>query len=219
MQQTLLPKMEYLFGKKHDMWTIPSIEYLHYVTPHSIAEVVFKEACQCLDLNGRVIWDMFAGVGTDAIRLSAYAGRVIGTEVNPDTYQCFLQNIKKHGADNVIAYNFSCHGADVIGKSIRRTAGSPVIRPIIYFDPPWGENYVSGQLFDLGSVSISDTTVRDLLQLSKQHDMIIKVPYICDTVEECVDHDSIINILTFSKHKLKFYFVRGQQGQVEKNES
>lgn len=206
-----LPKREYLFGKNHDQWIIPSNEYLNYVTPNDIADIVFKDANQSLELGVRLIWDMFAGVGTDAIRLSRYAGRVVGTEINPATYQCFLKNIESHGADNVVAYNDSCHRC--IEKCLEKFS-----RPVIYFDPPWGQGYLSGQMFDLGAVVIGDSlpgaddiTVKDLLLRLKKHDMIIKVPYLCDTVEENIDPDCIIHILTFSKHKIKFYIVRGDQ--------
>lgn len=198
-KERTIPKKEYLFGKNHSEWILPSGEYLSYVTPNEIADIVFKEASSCLGLRNRAIWDMFAGIGTDTIRLAQCAGKVYATEINPDTFQCLLSNIDIQGSNNICASNKCC--TDISGIPL----------DVIYFDPPWGPNFVSGKMFDLSKVEIGNTTVGELLDKLKVHDMIIKVPFLCETVEEHIDSDSIIQVLTFSRHKLKFYITSGQK--------
>ena len=41
-----------------------------------------------------------------------------------------------------------------------------------------------------------------------KYDMIVKVPFLCDDVEVLTMEDNILSIITFSRQKLKYVFVK-----------
>lgn len=187
-------KLKYLFGANE--WQYPSDEYLNYVTPQSIADIVVSEAARQYNLGNKVMWDMFSGIGTDAIRFSKSTGKIVCSELDNDTYQCMNANMDISNIYNVSTYNEDCckasHKAD-----------------IIYFDPPWGNNYVSGTPFSFDNMRLGDCTVAELMRkMHAQYDMIIKTPYLCDSVDNMVNCQDVLSILTFSQQKIKFYFLK-----------
>lgn len=200
----IMSKLGYLFGQEHNEngtdWQYPSDEYLNYVTPKGIAEIIVKEADHTYSLRDKVLWDMFAGIGTDSIRFSMCTGKVLCSELNNDTYQCMNVNMDIKNVHNASTFKEDCTTAE------HRT-------DIVYFDPPWGDKFVSGEMFSFDDVILGNEdkpiTVTELMRkMYKRHDMIIKTPYLCDTVEQVVDPNDIISILTFSQQKVKFYFVQ-----------
>ena len=183
-------KLIYLFGKDHEKW-VYSDTYLPYVTPEIIANNVIKSANEHFNgLVDKVLWDMFAGVGTDAIRFSKVTGRVICTEICKNTYKNLLTNIAKHKVKNVIPHNIDCKGFNV-GCDI------------IYFDPPWGETFKSGVDFQF-SKDILDVA----LEAHKRAALIIKSPFSCTSFEDIFDQSDIIPVHGFRQQKLKFLYIR-----------
>uniref|UniRef100_A0A6C0J8S8 TRM5/TYW2-like methyltransferase domain-containing protein n=1 Tax=viral metagenome TaxID=1070528 RepID=A0A6C0J8S8_9ZZZZ len=188
-------KIKYLLDN-NPLWKYPNEKYLNYITPYSIANIIINEAVPYFNLDDKVVWDMFAGIGTDSIRLSARTGKVICSEIDTKTYKCFVDNIKGFNINNIISYNEDCsiaeHKVD-----------------IVYFDPPWGSEFVSGKEFSFDSVELSECTVTELMaKMYSMYPMIIKAPYLCNTVEKVVNEYDIMRIFTFSQQKVKFYFTK-----------
>ena len=189
-------RISYLFGDKDYIY--PCDEYLDYITPAEVFNIVVQQANIHFNLKKKVVWDMFSGIGTDSIRLAMLSGLVQCTELNVETYNCLKHNIELSGYNNIIAKNADC--------------SSPVgYEPdIIYFDPPWGDTFKSGSTFTFEGVRLSNgTLITDLLMsMYNTHDMIIKSPYMSDSLDKLINPEDIISILTFSRQKLKYIFVR-----------
>jgi len=189
-------KITYLFGPDYVNWQYPDDKYLTYVTPAGIADTIVNEANHIYELKSKVLWDMFAGIGTDAVRFSYFTGKILCSEINNDTYQSLNANMDMLNVHNVSTFKEDCSTAEHLSD-------------IVYFDPPWGEQFVSGANFDFDSVILGKCTVTELMvKTYARCDMIIKTPFLCDTVERVVDDKDILRILTFSQQKVKFYFVK-----------
>jgi predicted RNA methylase len=189
-------KLQYLFGFGFRKWHCTSGNYYAYVTPHLIISKISDLADEHFHgLGDKVIWDMFAGIGTDGIRLAQRAGKVICTEINPTTYIDLQKN--SVDIDNVESYNVDC---------CKFTTKCD----IIYFDPPWGDTYRSGEPFNFNDIRLSTgTTVAELAKSAYNGiGMIIKSPITCNTFEELFA-DETIYTFTFTQQKLKFLFIIG----------
>lgn len=188
-------KLTYLFGPKAEQWTFDP-EYLPFVTPFQIRWKIVELSLAILDLNSRetVLWDMFAGIGTDSMEFSPHVKRVICTELNKSTYDNMMKNISNFEFKNIETYNIDC-----CSRTFKKAN-------VVFFDPPWGETYVSGKDFDFKDVTLADgTNVVDLAHKihSKYGTMIIKSPYESSTFE--VEFDKYVKkIVAFPKAKLKF---------------
>ena len=184
--------MEYLFGEKK---LAHNDSYLPFVTPHNVSETVIQQAQEHFDFSDKIVWDMFAGIGTDAIKFADIANKVYCTEINPETYHNLLENTKGH--ENIITYNGNC--LDYL---------SDIKANIIYFDPPWGSTFKSGQNFDFNDVKINDLTIPQLaIKLRNHAHLIIKAPIPSNSFEEALGTD--IDVFTFTKQKLNFHFCGG----------
>jgi 16S rRNA G966 N2-methylase RsmD len=195
-------KLKYLFGHEGDVWSC-SDEYLSFVTPCTLGDmIVRKTAEKYRDLSQCVIWDMFGGVGTDASRFARVAGKVICTEINPNTYGHLLANYKRFAWKNV-----ECLQADCIFTMFN----TPPRCDIVYFDPPWGETFKSGQPFNFEDVKLRENiNIMELAMMvyERYGNIIVKVPYTCDSFERHFDADAIDSIYTCSQQRLKFIFIR-----------
>lgn len=192
-----LSKLDYLFGSKYQLWQYPFDEYLNYVTPISISNVVIRTARDVFgNLSDKIIWDMFSGIGTDSINFSNEAGKIICSEKNPETYQCLNANLEIFNINNVSTY-------------LEDSSKSNHLSDIIYFDPPWGEKYVSGRDFSFDTVQINETeNVVDLIKrLNQSYKMIIKAPISCNNLHELFLPNQILSIITFSQQKVQYFFI------------
>jgi predicted RNA methylase len=184
-------KISYLLGNNN--YAYPSDEYLKYITPSEVFNIVLTNANLHFNLKYKIVWDMFAGIGTDSIRLASSAGLVYSTELNKDTFECLILNISRAKINgkksNIEAFNDDCC------RNIMSNAD------IIYFDPPWGETFKSGVNFSFDNVLLSNgKSVMSLMKdLYKKYDLIVKVPYLCDNFESIINEEDIICILTFSR--------------------
>lgn len=201
-------RLVYLLGPDHANWSY-SEPYLAYITPEIIARSVISVANEHFNgLIDKVIWDMFAGIGTDAIRLARSSGRVICTEINPATYKDLLKNIETTNTENVKPIQGSC--IDHLDK-IRCN--------IVYFDPPWGETFQSGVDFDFGQVRLQGSqgqvSVLELAKrIQKKCHLIIKSPFSSDSFEKLFVPEDIICVSSYRQQKLKFIFVKQSDTEV-----
>jgi 16S rRNA G966 N2-methylase RsmD len=194
-----MSRLTYLLGDEN--LSYPSEEYLDYVTPVDVFSIVlFNANVQLGGLSDKVVWDMFAGIGTDSIRLARYSGRVISTEINPITFNCLSKNLA--GLQNIEIHNKDC-----------RDMTTETEPDVIYFDPPWGDEFKTGQQFSLDDVLLNNgLSVLDIFNTVRSRypeaSVIIKTPFMCD-FEKYIPEDSIKNILTFSRQKLKYILLIG----------
>ena len=192
-------RLTYLLGSHHAEWSYDD-EYLSFVTPELISTSIVSLAQEHFaGLIDKVIWDMFAGIGTDSIRLSQVSGRVICTELNKGTFKHLKSNIQAMGATNIQATRIDC--CDYAER---------VNCNIIYFDPPWGDSFQSGTKFDFVNVILSNgKNVLDIVQeMHKKADLIIKSPFTCQSFDTLFDEKYIIGIFAFRQQKLKFLFIK-----------
>ena len=201
-------RLHYLLGDEHDKIEYPSDVYLDFITPAELFNVIVKHAnIQIGGLANKVVWDMFAGIGTDSLRLATVAGKVIATELNVDTYKCLLKNVKVNFNGTSAPGIIECYNTDATEKQFLN--GAP---DVIYFDPPWGDDFKSGQRFSFESVKLSNgKTAMDvyltLREKYKETYFIIKAPYTCD-MESIIPEHELLCILSFSRQKLKYYFLK-----------
>ena len=193
-------KLKYLFGDEE--WSC-SDDYLSFVTPRCLGDlIVRKTAERYVNISQYVIWDMFGGIGTDASRFACVAGKVLCTEINPETYKHMITNCKRFSWSNV-----DCQNADCIYMLLQ----SPPCCDLVYFDPPWGDTFKSGQAFNFEDVKLRENM--NIMELAKivyetYGNMIVKVPYTCTSFERMFEAQSIDCIYTCSQQKLKFLFIR-----------
>jgi len=147
------------------------------------------------------LWDMFGGVGTDSVLFATLCKHVFTTELNSETYSNLLKNIDEFEVTNITAKHADC--------SIEATHEQGMDINFVYFDPPWGTEYVSGEDFDFNSVKLSSgMTVPTVLRLvhEKYGYVIVKQPYLCSTFEKEFQ-PWISKMYGFPRQKLKFLFL------------
>jgi predicted RNA methylase len=195
-------KFQYLLGKDYAKWTCSDESYLSFVTPHIIIQKIIELAREHFNgLADKVIWDMFAGIGSDGFRIAMHAGRVVCSEIDAPTYHDLKENFSVSGCNNVELFNEDC-------------CSSTTACDIIYFDPPWGDTFRSGSTFDFKSVVFNDgTTVPELAKrMHAKHHIIIKSPIMCNTFEELfASEHADIKVFTFTQQKLKFLFIKNER--------
>jgi len=196
-------KLKYLFGADIYNWYYDE-SYLMFVTPIQIREIISQLITD--KFQPKLIWDMFAGIGCDSITIQKYTNaEIISTELNTDTFSNLTSNLKYHNA-SITAYNTDC------------STFIPDKAPdLVYFDPPWGDLFVSGREFDFNSVYLSNgknviELLREILKLYKN--VCVKAPFDCMTFE--IEFDTqIIAIYAFQKPKLKFLFLQAHHLDLE----
>jgi len=209
-------RLHYLLGSEHELTlSYPSQTYLDYITPAELFNIVIKHAnIHMGGLSNKVVWDMFAGIGTDSIRLARVSGKVIATELNKDTYQCLINNI--NAASNPSTLNPSTLNPSTLNplnidtRNTDATHMCTALNPdVIYFDPPWGDTFKSGQPFTFAEVTLSNGKVvmdvyDDLRKNYKEAYLLVKAPYTC---EMDIPDSELLCILSFNRQKLKYYLI------------
>lgn len=208
--------LKILFGQNYQLWDYDN-QQLSFVTPYFLSQQMAKLTNQFYlsEKPGHQlqIWDMFAGIGTDSVYLSQYFN-VIASELSPTVYQYARNNLDNFGCSNVNLININC-----VSLLTRITPD------LVYFDPPWGENYNSRRKsFDFGQVMINYPLANDSLpQIPKKiscldlinyiyqnlsQNLIIKSPLNSDSYERLFG-SKIIYIHKCHKKNLKFIYVKG----------
>jgi 16S rRNA G966 N2-methylase RsmD len=190
-------KLYYLFGEKYELWEKVD-KFLTYVTPYSVSQMVASLAKENYK-KSKVLWDMFSGIGSDYVNFAEHF-TMIGTEIDEEIFKCLSSNVQlsNHSEKNIII-NADCCKAE-----------SDINADIVYFDPPWGSDFVSGEDFDFNKVKLdsNDQSVMNLAEriVEKYTNVIIKSP-ISSNSFDLKFKDRIRKRYLFSKQKIKFLFL------------
>jgi predicted RNA methylase len=185
----------YLFGPATDL-KIPFDKYLSYVTPHSVTTSIVRHADRQFPggLKGKVLWDVFTGIGSDALLFAPHVKTIFATEIHPETYQCAVENLK--GQDNLTLVQADCTGFTCQAD-------------IAYCDPPWGTSFKPGEPFSFeGKTLANGQFILDFIRQIKTPYLIIKSPLLSDSFETLFPADSVLNMYLFTQQKLKFIFIK-----------
>jgi len=228
--------LQILFGDDWKRWSYLQSQ-LSYVTPCHISIKISELANHYYGKDSKCVWDMFGGLGMDAINLSNFFKMVIVTEIDHKVFQCLQNNIQnvlfspvdklkdkdKDKKDNddkddkdkrknnvsIEAYN-----QDAIQK-LNDKKFMKVIN-LVYFDPPWGTSFKTGEPFNFNNSIITDSSGNEqsvITLLNKLHDkvknIIIKSPILSTSFEEWAlqKNIQIVQICEFPIHKLKYIFI------------
>ena len=184
-----------LFGEQ-DL-TYPNDRYLSYVTPYNVGLTVLRIAeSEFKNLHDKVLWDMFAGIGTDSLLFATRFKNIVATELHQETYACGKKNTSNQ--ENIIFLHEDCSNTK-----------TRINADVVYFDPPWGPNFVSGQPFSFEKEYLANGTgILDLLENIPSPEIIIKSPLLCDTFEVLFPPKCIKNVYRCSEKNLKFIFIQ-----------
>ena len=196
--------LQLLFGQNHDDWQYTE-SILSSVTPRMVSEKVAEICHQIYQTTHpaqtpQTLWDPFGGTGLDTVSFSKYYD-TITTELDAELFECLRQNVTRfHASDH--RYEVLCADATVYRPT--RTVD------LIYLDPPWGETFRTGEVFDLMQIKLQNqTSVMDYIEDLRQHvtkNMIIKSPIKNDNFRE-VWGDRVKWEVQFEKFRLKFFYL------------
>ena len=188
----LKSRLSYLFGPMATEQWYYQPQYLSFITPEIVANNVFLIADDLFNgLSDKVVWDMFAGIGTDTIRLSKLCGKIVSTELCPETYAELRKNIESRGITNVTTLLGDCHQyVDQIQSDI------------VYFDPPWGDQFQTGQKYEF-TKDIIDL----VLKVHEKSHLIIKSPFNSTSFERLFNSAETLATTAYRQPKLKFLFI------------
>jgi 23S rRNA (uracil1939-C5)-methyltransferase len=110
------------------------------ISPHSFyqvnstqTEVLYEQAIKYAGLTGKeTVIDAYCGIGTIGMSAAAYAGKVIGVELNPSAVKDAIANARRNECKNITFVN------EDAGEYMRRLAASSE-RPrvdVVFMDPP-----------------------------------------------------------------------------------
>ncbi len=188
----------YLFGPEYYMWSY-SRDYLSYVTPYDVSNKIAELADKQWNLSDQVIFDMFAGIGSDAVSLSNKAKSIVCTEIVPERFTMLKSNIKMANQKcDITIYNQDCC-IDLDNDTIS----------LVFFDPPWGKTFISDTKHSFTGLKLDNNEcILDLAQrmLNKYGKMIIKSPIKCDSFNDMFK-TNIVSSYCFPKQKLKYFFL------------
>lgn len=204
-----------LFGPRTRDWSYDKGK-LNFITPYILSTQMCRYASLIYrQYKPQVIWDMFGGIGSDTIELSNYFS-VITTEIDPQVYALLKQNISTYRCPNVNILKGNC------------LTLLPIMKPdVIYFDPPWGENYKSKMKnFDFSQVfldlpmiegdpflatipkKVCCTDLIMYLYKNVTQNIVIKAPLNSNTFENIFPPTAIKYIFKSSPHNnLKFIYL------------
>jgi len=206
-----------LFGPKISKWKFQPDQLL-YVTPYiprlQMAKLAGQIYNDILRKPNIILWDMFGGIGSDSISFSEYFN-IITTELDSKIFQILKQNVRNHGVSNVQVLNINC-------LLLLHT-----IQPdVIYFDPPWGNDFNPKEDFDFTNVTIdflpqlenfdnvelqnyskvSSTIVLNFILHNMTSNVIVKSPLNSNTFENLF-YPYINHIYKYPKKNLKFLYL------------
>ena len=197
--------LHYLF--QDTKWNFKT-NFLSYVTPVYISNKIANYANRYYNMKkGQFLWDMFGGIGVDTVAFHNYF-HVLTTEIDYDTFDNLVSNIKKHHTYQHKVLYFHMDNNKMFDKILSKHYTFDV--NIVYFDPPWGSNFQSNNIFDFKNVYLNNKQNVMFLFFKIYNNLtkniIIKCPYKCFTFEnlfELTQND----ILHFPQYKLKFIFI------------
>jgi len=185
-------RLTYLFGPTDGATWYYRPHYLSYITPDIVAKNVFFIADDIFNgLSDKVVWDMFAGIGTDAIRLSQMCGKIVATEICQTTYGELQQNINVRNIKNITT---------ICGDCFKHV--DSVHADIVYFDPPWGEQFHTGQKYEF-----SQDILELALKVHQRAHLIIKAPFNSSSFERLFTTAETLATTAYRQPKLKFLFI------------
>ena len=190
----------YLFGPEYYLWHYTK-SYLSFVTPYIVSKKIVELADKQWTLSDQVIFDMFAGIGTDTVSLSAYTKNIVCTEIIPERFKMLKHNIKQASCDCTI----EIHNQDCCDKIDNNEIS------LVFFDPPWGQTFTSDKEFSFADLKLDNNIkILNLAQtmLNRYGKMIIKSPIKCDSFDKLFK-DNIVASYSFPKQRLKFLFLEG----------
>jgi len=206
--------LQILFGDDWEKWNYLQSQ-LSYVTPCYISSKVAQLAHHYYGktIQNTVLWDMFGGLGMDAINFSKFFNTVV-TEIDPKVFLILKENIKTftHIEDNYI--KICAINEDSLVKLNDKSFMKKI--NVIFFDPPWGISFKTGEPFDFENITINNNAnlqINILILLDKIYqkvpNIIIKSPILSDSFEKWALKKSIniLQICEFPTHKLKYIFI------------
>ena len=236
--------LQILFGDDWKKWSYLQSQ-LSYVTPCHISVKISELANHYYGKNSKNVWDMFGGLGMDAINLSNFFKTVIVTEIDQKVFQCLQNNIqnvlfspvnklkdkdknddKNNDKDNKDkdkdkdkdkrkhSVSIEAYNQDAIQKLNDKKFMKAI--NLVYFDPPWGASFKTGEPFNFNNSIITDSSGNEqnvITLLNKLHDkvknIIIKSPILSTSFEEWAlqKNIQIVQICEFPIHKLKYIFI------------
>jgi 16S rRNA G966 N2-methylase RsmD len=202
--------LKVLFGTRAKIWRY-NREKLYYITPFLISTQLTRLADFFYTARkNTIIWDMFGGIGSDSIEFSKYFN-VIVTEINLLTYNILQSNISAYHSTNINILNINC----MLLLQDRFN-----FKPdVIYFDPPWGNNYNSkynnfdfnfvwlDTSFNNNNEQISAIKLIDYLYKNITNKIIIKSPMNSNSFEDTFNNNQILYTLKFPSKNLKFLYL------------
>lgn len=217
MQKHLSSKkqgLQILFGDDWHKWHYLQNQ-LSYVTPMHISAKIAQLAFHYYGKKTKeqVVWDMFGGLGMDAVNFSYYF-KVIVTEIDPQVFSTLQINITTLCTnENKKIETLNVDALHQMNKTFLKTVN------LIYFDPPWGNSFKTGEPFDFSKIAITtmindqpvEQNIMELLDklYSKVQNIIIKSPILSDSFDNWATKKgiSILQICEFPTHKLKYLFL------------
>lgn len=181
--------------------------FMPYVTPYHISTNVFGNLKMYMENIGTPlnIWDMFGGIGCDSRSiLEQYPScHLITTEYNPEIFKMLQHNLQAFNQSIWYAHNCDC--VDHLKNIKMGLAPKP---DIIYFDPPWGETFVSGEIFDFNNLKLPNGHMvmelfREILEICPN--VVVKLPVLTDTFEIEFENQ-FRKVSIYRQQKLKFIF-------------
>lgn len=239
--------LQILFGPDWQKWNYLQNQ-LSYVTPCHISAKVSQLAFHYYGRTSKVraLWDMFGGLGMDAINLSKYFQNIVVTEIDPKVFASLLLNIQNltlpgadleptdpskdpSKADKTSKEAKDAKEAKEIESSIQAFNQDAILKmkekhflkgiDLIYFDPPWGNSFKTGEPFDFEKATIStimsgkhvEQNILDLLDkiYDKVPNIVVKSPILSDSFEKWAARKkaNVLQICEFPTHKLKYIYL------------
>lgn len=212
--------LQILFGDQWHEWSILE-DQLSYVTPKYISEKVAQLAQHYFGAKSHHCWDMFGGMGMDAVNFAEFFDVVLVTEIDPRIFECQSENVSRFGMKG----NIRAECIDCVQALENPSLVSGV--DLVHFDPPWGDSFRTGQEFYFEDVYLTTTAsqgevlsetsgkvpIMELLDKVYQNvpRMILKSPIKCHSFERWAASQKpparVLQVCEFPTHKLKYLYI------------
>lgn len=94
------------------------------------AELLYKQAAQFAEPNGKLLLDLYCGIGTIGLSMSKQAKKIIGAEIVPQAVENARKNAERNNIENG---EFICADAAVASQMLAENGLHP---DVILLDPP-----------------------------------------------------------------------------------